>query len=210
MAADYTNLPYNPASPAAVKQLPNVGGQRLSASLLQTQTQVPAVRAAAAPGNPTAARNPVVQAIVQQARAAGVDPALMVAVAMEESSLNPRATGDQGTSFGLYQLHQGGALGRLSPEQAYDPATNAGVIARSIAQAGGRGWRADAAGLSNYYRVVGRGSSVSGPTQKVLGMLPQVQALLGGTAAGGQTPPVGSGIAASGYQPRIDIARRGG
>lgn len=131
----------------------------------------------------------VIQAIVKQARAAGVDPALMVAVAMEESGLRPGAVGDQGTSFGLYQLHRGGALGNLTPQQASDPNTNAGLIARAIKAAGGQGWHADASGLTNYYRQIGRGSSVSGPTNKALSMVPQVQSLLG--QAGAPVPPVG-------------------
>lgn len=52
-----------------------------------------------------------------------------------ESAWNPRAVGDNGSSFGLFQLHRGGQLGNLTPEQAYDPATNARVAAPAIASA---------------------------------------------------------------------------
>lgn len=64
----------------------------------------------------------------------GLDPRLAVADAMVESGLNPQAVGDGGTSFGLYQLHQGGELGSLTPSQAFDPATNAHVALSTMAQ----------------------------------------------------------------------------
>lgn len=57
----------------------------------------------------------------------GVPGNLALAVAQQESGLNPTAVGDGGTSFGLYQLHQGGELGNLTPAQAFDPTTNADV-----------------------------------------------------------------------------------
>lgn len=69
----------------------------------------------------------VVPVIYDTALQHHVSPDLAVATALTESGLNPRAVGDNGTSFGLYQLHRGGELGSLSPSQAYDPATNANV-----------------------------------------------------------------------------------
>lgn len=74
------------------------------------------------------------QAIVAQAEANGVDPRLALATAQQESGLNPAAVGDQGTSFGLYQLHEGGELGNLSPGQAFDPSTNASVALSVMGQ----------------------------------------------------------------------------
>ena len=72
-----------------------------------------------------------------------VDPNLAIAIArVEDPSLDPNATGDRGyfyggkfvpdnnappTSFGLYQLHQGGLLGALTPQQALNPTANADV-----------------------------------------------------------------------------------
>jgi hypothetical protein len=38
------------------------------------------------------------------------------------------------TSFGLYQLHQGGELGELTPEEAFDPTTNADVALTVVGQ----------------------------------------------------------------------------
>jgi hypothetical protein len=73
--------------------------------------------------------------IEQIAQADGVDPRLALATAQQESGLDPTDVGDQGTSFGLYQLHQGGELGNLSEAQAFDPATNASKAIGVIAQA---------------------------------------------------------------------------
>lgn len=69
----------------------------------------------------------VINDIIAQARAYNLDPRLALADAQVESGLNPRAVGDNGTSFGLFQLHQGGELGSLSPAQAFNPTTNAHV-----------------------------------------------------------------------------------
>jgi hypothetical protein len=69
----------------------------------------------------------------------GLDPAGGIAVALNESSLNPTAVGDGGTSFGLFQLHQGGALGSHSKAWAFDPVNNATAAAVADVAAGGRG-----------------------------------------------------------------------
>lgn len=131
----------------------------------------------------------VVQAIVKASRQSGIDPVLMTAVALEESGLNPRSVGDQGTSFGLAQLHRGGALGNLTPQQAMDPFTNIGVVARSFAGIGGRGLAASPASLTRYYRDVGRGSSVSGPTSKAVGLLPLARQLVQQAGGAAAAPP---------------------
>jgi cell wall-associated NlpC family hydrolase len=58
----------------------------------------------------------------------------MLTTALIESGGNPRAVGDSGSSFGLFQLHKGGRLtaAGLTPEQAYDPYTNARASAREF------------------------------------------------------------------------------
>ena len=76
----------------------------------------------------------VVDAIKAAAARYGVDPRLALADAQQESGLNPMSVGDQGTSFGLYQLHRGGELGNLTPAQAFDPATNADTALAVFAQ----------------------------------------------------------------------------
>lgn len=69
----------------------------------------------------------VEQVIYDIAVAEHVDPRLALADAQVESGLSPTAVGDQGTSFGLFQLHRGGELGNLTPTQAFNPSTNATV-----------------------------------------------------------------------------------
>jgi hypothetical protein len=67
------------------------------------------------------------QLVGQIAQQMGVDPVTAVAAMLVESGGNPHAVGDRGTSFGLFQLHRGGELGRMSPQQAFDPVTNTEV-----------------------------------------------------------------------------------
>lgn len=80
---------------------------------------------------------PIETVIIDSARRHGVDPYLAVATAEVESALNPAAEGDpvagRPTSFGLFQLHQGGELGTLTVAQAEDPATNADVALAVLA-----------------------------------------------------------------------------
>ena len=67
------------------------------------------------------------------AREHGVDPVVAVAMMLVESGGNAGAVGDGGTSFGLFQLHEGGMLtaAGLDPQQAFDARTNATVALRS-------------------------------------------------------------------------------
>lgn len=62
----------------------------------------------------------------------GVDQDLAVAMARQESSLNPRAVGDNGDSVGLFQLNRNG-MGAGMGDARYDPETNARVALRSLA-----------------------------------------------------------------------------
>ena len=75
----------------------------------------------------------VVAIVVQVAQSLGVDPRLALAIMQQESGGNPQAVGDHGTSFGLFQLHRGGELGNMSPQQAFDPWTNAHVALSQVA-----------------------------------------------------------------------------
>lgn len=67
----------------------------------------------------------IIETIMSAAQANGVDPTLAVATAWQESRLNPQAVGDQGQSFGLYQLHRGGELGNHDAAWAFNPVNNA-------------------------------------------------------------------------------------
>lgn len=73
------------------------------------------------------------------ARANGVDPRLAIAMAWQESGLRNSATGDNGSSFGLFQLHIGGMLGSHSQAWARNPRNNAGLALRSLAHTANRG-----------------------------------------------------------------------
>ncbi|HEY3998907.1 MAG TPA: transglycosylase SLT domain-containing protein [Candidatus Xenobia bacterium] len=75
-----------------------------------------------------------VKAVAAVAQKLGVDPQTAVATMLTESGGNNKAVGDGGTSFGLFQLHQGGELGNLSQAQADDPTTNATVALTQFAQ----------------------------------------------------------------------------
>lgn len=55
-----------------------------------------------------------------------LNPLIALADAQVESGLNPTAVGDQGTSFGIYQLHEGGELNNL-----YNPPYNAGSLSQA-------------------------------------------------------------------------------
>lgn len=96
-------------------------------------------RRASSGGTPNADQETVlnnVRTVVEVARENGVDPKLAVAMMLVESGGDNRAVGDNGTSFGLFQLHQGGMLtsAGLTPEQAYDPRTNAEVSIGNLAK----------------------------------------------------------------------------
>lgn len=67
--------------------------------------------------------------VAQVARRMGVDPVVAVSAMLVESGGNPRAVGDHGHSFGLFQLNSRGELAQhhLSPNQAFDPVINAQV-----------------------------------------------------------------------------------
>lgn len=73
-----------------------------------------------------------IHAIVGVSTKYGVDPILALATAMHESRLNPHAVGDNGSSFGVFQLHRGGELGALTPGQAFNAKTNASVALREF------------------------------------------------------------------------------
>lgn len=69
------------------------------------------------------------------ARQLGVPTNLALAMMRQESGGNPRAIGDNGSSFGLFQLHQGGELGAHPAAWAFNPWNNArtalGVLAHT-------------------------------------------------------------------------------
>ncbi|MCB0879529.1 MAG: hypothetical protein KDC46_11205 [Thermoleophilia bacterium] len=86
--------------------------------------------------------------VAQVAREHGVDPVAAVAMMLVESGGNAGAVGDGGTSFGLFQLHEGGMLtaAGLQPQQAFDARTNASVALKSYAHEWSKGHERRTAG----------------------------------------------------------------
>ena len=69
------------------------------------------------------------QIIIEEAKKVNLPEWIPLAIAEHESRLNPRSVGDNGTSFGLFQLHRGGGLApeHLTDDELKDPRTNAQI-----------------------------------------------------------------------------------
>lgn len=80
------------------------------------------------------AQQSVIDVITQVAKQLGVPPVLALSIAFHESGLDPKATGDNGTSFGLFQLHKGGELGSHSRTWAENPYNNARTALSEVAR----------------------------------------------------------------------------
>lgn len=68
----------------------------------------------------------------------GVPSQLWETVVQVESGFNPQAVGDNGTSYGLFQLHIGGQLPayyNTHPQDAENPSTNAQLAMPALARA---------------------------------------------------------------------------
>lgn len=77
--------------------------------------------------------------IVQYARKHGVDPRAALAVARGEGGIRYGAVGDQGTSFGPFQLHVGGALPRGRDAAWANSPAGLEYAIRKMAESGARG-----------------------------------------------------------------------
>lgn len=82
-------------------------------------------------GQPIAASD-IQQIIIEEANRAGVSPALMLAIANQESGFNPNAVGDKdrGGSYGLFQIHK-----PSHPDYTggFDPRANAAYASKMMA-----------------------------------------------------------------------------
>ena len=69
------------------------------------------------------------QIIIEEAKKVNLPEWIPLTIAEYESRLNPRSVGDNGTSFGLFQLHRGGGLApdHLTDDELKDPRTNAQI-----------------------------------------------------------------------------------
>jgi hypothetical protein len=95
----------------------------------------------------------IIERITAEATRQGVDPKLALAVATQESSLNPNAVGDNGQSLGLFQLQRAAAIDAgIDPARRGDPDLNitGGVtyLKQKLQQSGGNVEQA----LSRYNR----------------------------------------------------------
>jgi hypothetical protein len=77
----------------------------------------------------------IIDIISQTADKYHVPRVAALAIAYEESGFDPRNVGDNGTSFGLFQLHYGGQADGYTPDQLFDPQTNADIGIRNMQQA---------------------------------------------------------------------------
>ncbi len=74
----------------------------------------------------TTAAYPSVQTVISQiATYYQIPTCLALAMGWEESKWNVNEVGDNGTSYGIYQLHVGGELGNIPISLAYNPWINA-------------------------------------------------------------------------------------
>ena len=127
----------------------------------------------------------------------GIDPGAALSVARVEGGLGRGAVGDQGTSFGPFQLHVGGALpaGR-GAAWANSPAGIEYAI-RRMSQAGARGLTGRAA-VASIVRNFERPADIPGEIQRALGLYGSG----GGTVPTGRRSPPGGNAARPGGDSR--------
>jgi hypothetical protein len=105
--------------------------------------------------------------IIQRARKYGIDPAAALAVAAGEGGIRYGAVGDQGTSFGPFQLRIGGANPHKDPRRAAAFANSpAGIdyALRKMSESGAKGLKGGAAVnaiVRNFERPADPDTSVS-------------------------------------------------
>ncbi len=135
----------------------------------------------------------VTQLIRNYARRYGVDPRAALAVARTEGGLRTGAVGDQGTSYGPFQLHRGGALPRGKGAAWANSPAGIEYAIRSMSQSGARGLTgrsAIEAIVRNFERPADPGSEIA----RALGFYGSAGAGGGGSAAGGSQAATGANI----------------
>lgn len=112
----------------------------------------------------------VIASIKKAAATAGADPVAMLATSLVEDGARPGVVGDQGTSFGPFQFHVGGALGSHPASWADTPAAYLNR-AQEFARLGVHGGKGAAA--------IQRPADPTGYAAKVQAELGQARQLLG-------------------------------
>lgn len=121
--------------------------------------------------------------IRQYSRRYGVDPRAALAVARTEGGLRTGAVGDQGTSYGPFQLHVGGALPRGKGAAWANSAAGIEYAIRQMAAAGARGLTGRAA-IEAIVRKFERPADPDSQVAKALGFY-------GSAGLGGSESPTG-------------------
>lgn len=174
----------------ALSGLAGLGGTDLASAGAPDEAQLAQQLIAALGGSssvaaPAASRDASANAAVvaDVARRQGVDPVAAVAMMLVESGGNAGAVGDGGTSFGLFQLHEGGMLtaSGLTPEQAFDPRMNAEVSLRSYAHERAKGPNRSAGEIAAASQ---RPADPTGYAQRVDAAMNRARALLAGSGNG--------------------------
>lgn len=142
----------------------------------------------------------VIQGIKQAAAQTGADPVALLATSLVESGANTGEVGDQGTSFGPFMFHEGGALGSHSPAWAN---SQAAILnrAQQFARLGVHGGIGAAA--------VQRPLNPTAYAQKVNADEAEARQLLGQTSAAGPSvamPSVGDALASSIISPTPGVS----
>lgn len=131
--------------------------------------------------------NQVAQLIRAYARKYGIDPRAALAVASVEGGIKWGAVGDQGSSYGPFQLHRGGALGSHSAAWANSPAGIEYAL-RSMARSGAKGLSGRAA-IEAIVRNFERPAAPGAEIQRALSAYGAVPA-----GSAGQAPSMGGAI----------------
>jgi cell wall-associated NlpC family hydrolase len=129
--------------------------------------------------------NDVAKLIRRYSRQFGVDPRAALAVAMGEGGLRWGAVGDNGTSYGPFQLHVGGALpAGKGPGWANSPAGIRYAI-RKMAEAGARGLTGQAA----INAIVRQFERPADPDSSVRNAIARYSSIQGGAPGGNPRRP---------------------
>lgn len=124
----------------------------------------------------------------------GLDPSAVVAYALTQGGVHWGARGDQGTSFGPFQLHRGGALGSHNEQWAN---SQQGLIAamQMMSHAGAKGMTGPNAAAYIVGPAFGRGADPARDQAKARAAYSRAAALLGeqggssSLPSGGPLPP---------------------
>jgi len=130
--------------------------------------------------------------IRQTAPRLGLDPAAVVAYALTQGGVKWGAVGDNGSSFGPFQAHIGGAAGRRSPQQASQWANSPQGLTEMMgmmARAGATGRKGPDAAAYIVGPSFGRGANPPRDMANARAQYTRALQLVGGAPTGAGSPP---------------------